>query len=168
MDAGAFLHERGDAPALHAVLRPHRSLPPEGFAWVIGIAAVLLGIPLLPLLGTPALWALLPFLAGAVWLLWAFLRRNYRDAQLTEELWLWADRIEIRRTEPDGRERAWAANPFWVSLSLRPEGGPVEAYLTLAGAGREVELGAFLAPEERQDLHAALAEALAGLKGGGA
>ena len=50
---------------------------------------------------------------------------------------------EITRTEP---ERSLLA-------PLRKKGGPVDNYLTLKGGGREIELGAFLSPEERADLH---------------
>jgi uncharacterized membrane protein len=39
--------------------------------------------------------------------------------------------------------------------------GPVENYLTLRGAGREVEIGRFLTPEERVSLHEELELALA-------
>ena len=162
--AGASSYRDGAAPGLHAVLTPHRSLPPEGFAWVIGITFVLILIPVLPLLGTPVVWGLLPFLMGAVWLLWAFLRRNYRDGMLHEDLFLWPDRIEIRRTEPPSTVREWVADPYWVRLELHHDGGPVTDYLTLRGSGRHVELGAFLSPGERRDLHDALNRVLAPLR----
>lgn len=165
MTAGAFLHREGAAPALRAVLSPHRSLPPEGFAWVISIAFFLILLPVVPLLGTVVLWGLLPFMLGAIWLLWAFLRRSYRDGHLTEELMLWSDRIEIVRTDPKGGVVDWVADPYWVKLELHHAGGPVEDYVTLSGSGRMVELGAFLSPEERRDLYNHLVPLIAGLKG---
>jgi uncharacterized membrane protein len=51
-----------------------------------------------------------------------------------------------------------------VRVTLRDKGGPVEKYLTLRGSDREVELGAFLSPEERETLHAELTRVLAGLR----
>ena len=54
-----------------------------------------------------------------------------------------------------GPKLEWEANPHWVSVKLRND-GPVERYLTLRGGGREVELGSFLTPEERESLHADL------------
>ncbi|MCB1513056.1 MAG: DUF2244 domain-containing protein [Hyphomicrobiaceae bacterium] len=42
--------------------------------------------------------------------------------------------------------------------------GPVEDYLTLAAQGREVELGAFLTPEERRELDRELRHRLAALR----
>ena len=41
------------------------------------------------------------------------------------------------------------------------EDGRIEKYLTLQGNGREIELGAFLSPWERETLHAELGAALA-------
>jgi len=153
VQAGAFSHGPG-APALaHAVLWPHRSLPRKGMAGVIGFAFVMILIPMLPLLGSPILWGLLPFTLGAVWLLWFFLERSYASGALREDLTLWTDRIEIVRTNPRGPEQRWSANPFWVRVSMIETGGPVDNYVTLNGAGREVELGAFLSPEERETLH---------------
>jgi len=59
---------------------------------------------------------------------------------------------------------SWEANPYWVEVKLRPEGGKVENYLTLRGAGREVEIGAFLAPDERQVLRRELDDLFAKLR----
>lgn len=162
--AGAFSHREGAPPAARAVLSPHQSMSALGFVWVIGLTFALFLIPLISVLGSPALWGLLPFVLGALWLLWYFLRRNQRDAALTEELTLWTDRIEIRRVEPRGQVREWTADPYWVRIDLHRSGGPVPDYLTLSGSGREVELGAFLSPEERQDLHAVLTQTLARLR----
>jgi uncharacterized membrane protein len=154
--------EAGDPPALHLRLSPNRSLTPQGFVWVIGCAAGLALIPLLGMLGTVALWGVLPFFVLVIWAIWAAIRRHWRDTgQVSEELSLWSDRIELIRQDPRGGRRDWSANPYWVSLHLRPEGGPVDNYLTLKGGGREVELGAFLSPQERESLHSDLQGALA-------
>ncbi len=155
--------ENGDGTRV--VLWPHRSLPPTGFAAFIVITAALLALPLLAVLGTPVVWAVLPFAVLATGGVWVALRRNAAEAGgLSEELRLARDRIEIVRRTPGGGRQDWAANPHWVRLTLHPSGGPVENYLTLRGGGREVELGAFLSPQERVALHDALARALAQLR----
>ncbi|MCT8330525.1 DUF2244 domain-containing protein [Albidovulum sediminis] len=143
---------RSEASADHPSelrLWPYRSLGPRGFAAFIGATATMLAVPLFAVLGTAVLWGLLPFVVAAVAGMWWALRRSWRDARLTEVLTLGEDRISIRRDEPDGTRRSWDANPYWTSVHLKPAGGPVAQYLTLSGGGREVELGAFLAPEER-------------------
>ncbi len=145
---------RSDPPVYAVRLWPNRSLPRRGFLVVMVLAAAGMSLPLTATLGAPMVaLALVPHLLLALGLLWWFIRRSYRDGELEEELRLWPDEIEVERREPRGGVRRWRANPYWVRLKLDPKGRS-ENYLTLAGGGREIELGAFLSPEER----AALAE----------
>ncbi|MBD3678294.1 MAG: DUF2244 domain-containing protein [Rhodobacteraceae bacterium] len=139
----------GAEPLASLTLWPHRSLPRTGFAGFIGVTFLLLLIPLFAVLGTLVLWALLPFMMGTLALLWFFLERSYKSAELREDLSIWHDRMELIRSEPGKEQKFWQANPYWVSLHIHDKGGPVEHYLTLKGGDREVELGAFLSPEER-------------------
>jgi uncharacterized membrane protein len=143
---------------------PYRSLPRKGFALVIGFAALMLLVPLLPVIGSPVLWGLLPFFGLAVWGLWAGLMRSYRDADLVEELRLSPDLMELVRHAPRRAPQRWEANPYWVQVRLHPKGGPVPDYLTLKGGAREVELGAFLSPEERKALSEDLQSRLRALR----
>ena len=152
--------ETTSASPVRARVWPHKSMTPEGFGWFIGLTAAFLAFPLIGLLGTVVLWGVLPFLLAALWAVWAGLRRNQRDLSLWEELELSADRIAITRHNPRGPRQDWEANPYWVELKLNPK-GKVENYLTLRGSDREVELGAFLSPEERVALHADLQDRLA-------
>jgi uncharacterized membrane protein len=155
---------RTDAPVLALTLWPNRSFSRRGWTVVLALLAAGLAVPLLPLVGTAAAWGMLPFLVGALVALYLAVRRSHLDARLTEELKLWPDLITVVRREPSGAVRRWHANPFWVRLRLR-EDAHVEKYLTLVGSGREIELGAFLSPGEREALHAELAAALARLRG---
>lgn len=158
-ETGAFSHAAGDV-LLHLVLWPHRSMTRAGFAWVLLLAWLGFLIPLIAFVGTLALWGLLPFALGALGLLWWFIERNYRDADLQEEVWISPKTIRVERRERRHETRDWEANTFWARLTLHGETGPVPSYLTLKGAGREIELGAFLTPEERIDLHDMLQGAL--------
>lgn len=133
-------------------LTPHKSLTPEGFVWFIGVTATLIFMPLLSVLGTSVFWGLLPFLCVGLWAIWRALKRSWQDMELYEELTLWPDRVRIERYDPRRPARDWEANPYWVTVHMHERGGPVPQYLTLRGAGREVELGAFLTPLERVTL----------------
>jgi uncharacterized membrane protein len=155
---------RPDPPLLALTLRPHRSLTPRGGTGVLALVAVGLALPLLPLVGSAAAWGLLPFLVGALVALYLAIRRNTLDGRLTEELRLWPDLITVVRREPGGAVRRWHANPFWVQARLHDR-ARVEKYLTLKGGGREIELGAFLSPGEREALHRDISAALRGLGG---
>lgn len=159
VQAGAFLRADGAPPALRMVLWPHRSLPARGFVGFIGLTCALIALPLIGVLGTPVLWGLLPFFVVTVGGLWYALRRNYADGHLTEEFALWSDCVTLVRSSPRGPRQDWEANPYWVRVALRESGGPVENYLTLKGGGREVEIGAFLSPDERLSLRETLERA---------
>ena len=151
-------------PTTSLRLWPYRSLPKTGFVWFIGATAVLLTLPLISQLGTPGLWVLLPFLLAAITGIWVALQHSYRTGAIFEELTLTRDLITLRRHTPRGADQSWQANPHWVRPALHPTGGPVPQYLTLSGNGREVELGAFLTPAERQELHVSLLQRLGELR----
>ncbi|WP_425467185.1 DUF2244 domain-containing protein [Paracoccus gahaiensis] len=131
-------------------LWPHRSLPKRGFVGFIAVTAAFLSLPILAVLGTGVLWGLLPFMVLTVGGVWFAIQRSYRSGETREELVMDRSRLQIRRSDPGRPERIWQTNSYWVRPVLRK--GPVEAYLTLSDGQREVELGAFLTPDERRNL----------------
>ena len=143
---------------------PHRSLPPKGFAIFILSTWTMMMIPGFALLGTAVLWGLLPFLVLAIWAMWYFLQRSYKDGTLTETLIVGPEETHLTRQNPRARDQSWQAPSYWVEVALRPTGGPVANYLTLRGAGRTVEFGAFLSPEERQELYSLLTDTYSKLR----
>lgn len=145
-------------------LWPYRSLTAQGFVWFIGATAILIVLPMLSLIGSPVLWALLPFAAAAVAAIWWALRRNATDREIIEALTLTPERITLTRQGPRGRTHEWQDNPYWVRVNLHPSGGPVPNYLTLKGVEREVEVGAFLSEAERLSLREELTSRLARLR----
>ncbi|SMX43214.1 DUF2244 domain-containing protein [Actibacterium lipolyticum] len=163
--SGAFSFEAGDPPAATLHLWPYRSLPRKGFVTFFAITCVLVLLPLFAVLGSPILWGLLPFIGGAIALTWYLLERSYKDAEILEELRLWSDRVELTRHNPRGPKQDWHANPYWLRIEMHPKGGPVENYLTLRGGERDVELGAFLSPEERAELYGELQGMLSRIRG---
>lgn len=139
---------------------PHQSLEPRGFVVMIAVTALLLSVPLIATLATSAFWALLPFPLLAIMALWLALKRSRRDRQIFETLTLSTDLVSLSQTHHALR-KDWQDNPYWVELTCTKDGGPVENYLTLKGpAGRRVEIGAFLSPDERVALYRELAPLL--------
>ena len=162
----SFAHAT-DAPFYQLSLWPYRSLSRRGFVWFIGLTAGLISIPLLALLGSKYLWFMLPFLAAAVAAIWYFIERSYKDGTILETLTIWSDHMELTRQNPRSDTQHWQANPYWVDVRMHPKNGPnsgpVENYITLRGNNREVEIGAFLSPDERKILLSELQAVLAKL-----
>ena len=150
----------GPPPEAELHLWPYRSLLRRHFVAFMGATAALITVPMLALLGSPIVWGVLPFFLIVFGGLWAALNRSYRDGEVLEELRLWPERVTLTRHNPSGEQQDWEANPHWVRVTLHGEGGPVKHYLTLTGAGRAVEIGAFLSEEERQNLYRDLASRL--------
>ncbi len=141
-----------------------RKIPTNsGFVWIIGISAVGFTLPLLALLGTAALWMLLPHILLALGLLWCFIRRNDRDHDIYEHTRIWPDLIAVHRHNPRKPDQYWQANPYWAKLKLRYT-HVQESYLIISGGKREIELGSFLSPKERVDLQNDVEAALKNLK----
>ncbi|MDO5613786.1 MAG: DUF2244 domain-containing protein [Paracoccus sp. (in: a-proteobacteria)] len=141
---------------------PYRSMPVHGFVWFIAATAIFMGLPLIAMVGTAILWGLLPFAGVALWGLWFAITRSYRSGQTQEILTLTRDQVVLIRHDPGSPDRHWQANSHWVRAVLRK--GPVQDYLTLTDGRRELELGAFLTPEERRTLHNQITQRLMDLR----
>ena len=163
--SGAFLRASGRNARYRLLLTPSQALSERGFATFIAMTALFFLLPLLAVLGSPVLWGLLPFLMLVLWGIWHALRRNRATLnRISEEVTLTRDVMELIRHAPGHPVRNWRANPYWVRLHLHTDTGPVENYLTLSGGTRDVEIGAFLSPDERAQLHDDLQSALASLR----
>ncbi|MEO9820814.1 MAG: DUF2244 domain-containing protein [Paracoccaceae bacterium] len=138
----------------------HQSLPTRGMAAFILITFILILLPTFAVLGTPVLWGLLPFLMLAIWGIYTALQHNHRARQISEVLTLGEDMAHLIRTEPSGQVLEWQSNRYWTRVRKYEVGGPVPNYVTLKGDGREVEIGAFLAEEERLALFNELQDVL--------
>ena len=160
---GPNWRDRRDRPVYRVQLWPNQSLTPFGAKVFFGISGAMLCVPLLAVIGTPVFWGLLPFVIGAVAAAFWALKRNGRNLDLSETVEIWRDEVRVERRDPNGRLRRWQADPMRARIRLHKD-GRVEDYLTMSGGGREIELGAFLAPEERvalsEEIEAALTRAI--------
>ena len=154
-------HGAPDAPQAELHLWPYRSLLRRDFVVFIAATAALITLPLLAVLGSPVVWALLPFLLAMLAGVWLALNRSYSDGEQREDLKIWQDRVTLTRHTPRKPTQTWEANPHWVRVEMHEDSGPVPFYLTLKGGPREVEIGAFLSPPERRALLGELRRALA-------
>jgi uncharacterized membrane protein len=145
-----------DTVHFSTLLRPHRSLSPEGFKWLIrgAIAAnLLIGVPMY-ILGA---WPVLGFMGADIWLLWWMFQRNYVDARRSETLTLTDRELIVDRVSPDGEREQHRLDAYW----LRVEEGE---RLVLVSRGNRVVVGRFLSPGEREQVGEQLKAALAALR----
>ncbi len=131
----------------------YRSLLRKHFVIFMGGTAALVLLPMLAIIGTGALWMILPFAALMFAGLWSALHISYRRGEVLEELSVDSTTARLTRYNPNGETLEWQANRYWVTVHFHPKGGPVENYITLRGGDREVELGAFLDVAERAALY---------------
>ena len=149
-----------DEPKLSIRIWPNRSLPKVGFIILMIMVWFCMSVPMIAFIGSSIFWGLLPFFIITLSLLFFLLNKSYDDGNLIEELSIWSDLIIVNRVEPNKTIKSWEANPYWSSVNLYNNRGPVEDYLTLKGNGREIELGSFLSPSERKCLHSELKRVL--------
>ena len=135
------------------LLRPHRSLSPLGFKWLIRLviaANLLIGLPMY-LLGA---WPVAGFAGIDVALLWWLFNRNYLDARRSETVRLTDRELVVERIAPDGEREEHRLDAYWLKVELGER-------LAVASRGNRVVIGRFLAPDERRrvadDLKAAVA-----------
>ncbi len=146
------------APAFDAILYPHRSLPPLGFALLmsavvalsaaIGAGFVLIGA-----------WPVTGFFGLDVLLLFLAFRWNYRQGRRAELIRLDREGLSVRRIEPDGRQREWRFEPYWVRVGF-DDPPRYDSQLVLSSHGAHLVLGAFLTVAERLEVARALKVAL--------
>jgi len=151
----------GDAPAVlfDAILTPHRSLGPRGFALLMGfVAAVNVGLGVSFMLR--GAWPIFGFCGLDVLLFYVMFRLNYRSARMFERVRLLADEVVVERHEVGGKRQSWRFQPYWLRVSMDdpPEHG---SQLVLSSHGQSLAIGSFLTPAERLDLARALRDALA-------
>ena len=142
----------GVPPLLNMTLWPNRSLNKKTFLGLMGVTFGGMMIPIIPFIGTKTLLVLLPFSVITILLLFFSILLNYQAGKLYENIKIWPGLIKVTRYEKDGTSKEWRANPYWTKINLYEESQTIQNYLTLSGSGREVEVGAFLAPTERLEI----------------
>ena len=160
------IHDQDDAEMIHqddgllfdAELKPHRSLSPRGFIWLMsGICFISFSAGLAFFLA--GAWPVVGFLGADVLLIYFAFRVNYQRAHMRETLQLTADRLTVQRISHWGEVQTWEFQPYWLQVLL-DESPDVDSQLTLRSHGRSLVIGSFLPPDERTQVAAALKQAL--------
>jgi uncharacterized membrane protein len=156
------MRDRADeaAPAVFydAVLKPHRSLPPKGFAvLMLVIAGASFVISLIFVLN--GAWPVTPFFGLDVALVYLAFRLSYRQARQTEALKLTEDSLTVDRVSIYGERRRWRFQPFWLRVRFEEKDEHTNR-LVLTSHGNSLAVGTFLGPAERRSVAGALKDAL--------
>ena len=149
---------RHDPVLFETLLVPHCSLSGTGFtvvmvAVIVASAAIGIGFSMV------GAWPVIGFFGLDVLLIYGAFRMGYRAARRREHIRVSASRIEIHTIDPAGQGRSTVLQTYWLQVELQP--GPAgRLKLVLRSHGREVELGAFLGPDEKAALAASLSRVL--------
>ena len=147
-----------DAVFFERVLLPHRSLPPRGFAvlmGLLGLVSLAVGIGFVAI----GAWPVCGFFGLDVAALYLAFRLSYRSARRREVLRLCGDDFTVERVSIYGERRLWRFQPFWLRVVLDER--PAQSNrLLVASHGRSLVIGDFLPPPSRRELAASLRAAL--------
>ena len=148
-----------------AVLTPHRSLGPTGFAVLMAaVCLVSFGTGLMfYLLGA---WPVIGFMGLDVVLIYIAFKLNFRALRLYETVDLTQHALTVTRVTPSGQSQSWRFNPYWVRLSVQERVGR-SSELSIASHGDRLVFGSFLTDEEREDFASALGSALSAARSPG-
>ncbi len=146
------------APLFAAELRPNASLTPRGRRWLIGVTCALAAIPGIVFWSLGA-WPVIGLMGLDVLVLWLALDIVRKRSQVSEEVKLWPDRLEVTRTVR-GKVFADRFDPFFVRLVVDKDAADRVSRLGLRSPERELELGRFLGAPDKASFAAALGNAL--------
>ena len=109
-------------------------------------------------------WPVLIAMGIDVLAIWLAFKLSYRSACAYEEVLVWPHEMIIRKVLPSGRQKQFSFNPLWVNFKIdRHEDFGVTG-MRLREAGRELELGKFLNPDDRSSFASAFRAALADIR----
>lgn len=153
-----------DETLFNALLKPHRSLGRRGFAVLMGVLIALwigIGMAFLRL----GAWPVFGFFGLDVLAIYFAFRWNYRAARVREEVTMSRTCLDIRKVAPSGCAEAHSFNPFWTRFSVHRHDEIGITRMAVEGDGRQVTIGGFLNPDDRESFAAAFGRALAAAKG---
>ncbi|MEO7220866.1 MAG: DUF2244 domain-containing protein [Devosia sp.] len=146
-------------PLFAATLTPHRSLSPQGKRLVIGLVLALALVPGIVFYFAGA-WPVVGFMGLDVLAIWAALTISMRGARAFEVVTLWPGTLEIRKVDAKGAEDLLTFLPFNVRFVIDRDYNERVTGLWLKERERQIALGAFLSPEEKQSFSKAFGTAL--------
>ena len=153
--------ESDESSFLRIRLFPNRSLDTYGTKVVSGIIACGFLLPIIPFIGSPIGITLTIFSGLTFYLFLALLQKSFQEGNTFEEILISRHKIIVVHKEKNEEHKTWEGNPYWTRVNVDVNNRKLKNYLTLAGKGKHIELGAFLSPDERIELRDKIQNALA-------
>jgi uncharacterized membrane protein len=152
-----------DQPFFRALLMPHRSLGRTGFFILIG--ALLFGwLVTGAFFLSVGAWPIFGFLGLDVLAVYIAFRINYRAARAREVVSVSRTLVDIEKIAPSGKREEHRFNPFWARFNVARHSEIGITRMAVEGQGREVAIGSFLNPDDRESFADAFGKALAAAK----
>ncbi|MEE1655580.1 DUF2244 domain-containing protein [Microvirga sp. CF3062] len=157
--------ERFEEPVFSAVIRPHRSLSPQGFKIVMVLVCLTSLVASVPFV-VMGFWPVAGFFGLDFLGLYIAFRVSYRQGDAFELLELTPIRLLFRKVSPKGEVKDWQFNPLWTRLDREVDDEYGMQQLALTSRNEHVVIARDLSPPERETLAEALGRALADVKRG--
>ena len=157
--------ERFEEPVFSAMIRPHRSLSPQGFRIVMALLCVISVVASLPFV-IMGFWPVAGFFGLDFLGLYIAFQISYRQGRSFELLELTPVRLMLRKVSHRGETREWRFNPLWTRLDREEDDEFGLQRLALISRGERVVIARDLSPPERESLAEALGRALSEVKRG--
>jgi uncharacterized membrane protein len=157
--------DRVEEPVFSAIIRPHRSLSPQGFKIVMALVCLTSIVASLPFV-VMGFWPVAGFFGLDFLGLYIAFRVSYRQGEAFELLELTPVRLLFRKVNPKGQVRDWQFNPLWTRLDREVDEEFGMQRLALTSRNQHVVIAHDLSPPERETLAEAFSRALADVKRG--
>ena len=149
-----------DEPFFKALLTPHRSLGRAGFMILMGALVFGWAVTGIFMLSHGA-WPVFGFFGLDVVALYVAFRLNYRAARAREEVSVSRTALDILKVAPSGKAEQHHFNPFWSRFSVARHAEIGITGMEVESRGRNVAIGSFLNPDDRESFAEAFSRALA-------
>ena len=150
------------APPLFAArLTPHRSLPRNGFAVLMALIVTMMGSSAMMFLALGA-WPVVGFLILDVLIIYLAFQLSYRSGRAYEDVVVTNEALTITRVSAWGRVTRETLHPYWTRLKTAYDHEEERVLaIKLESKGRQVAVGAFLNPDDKESFANALGDVLA-------
>ncbi len=157
------LEQAADQPIFAAELTPYRSLGRKGYRILFAITGTVCFVHAIFFMATGA-WPIGLFFGLDFLLLYGAFWLNYRAARAREEVTVSRTSLSIRKFTPAGRMTEHRFKTLWARFFVqRHEEFGITA-MSVAGEGRQTDVGSFLNPDDRESFAKAFKGALATAK----